>query len=272
MPTGRERFLQVARKVKRAAHHLDSLEPMVRRFVAEEPYRVSARVENGGVTYYVAEVKPTPDELPLVAGDVIQCLVTALDHLAYQIVCADTNDHPPEPGKIYFPFANTVKEYERDKYKRLPGASAGSVAAFDQVKPYKGGNDSLWALHQLNRIEKHRTLLTVGSRMLGTDVFHDQMNSLMRMPGFPPHHVEALKQLTGSVVIYDKGDDLVPLHVGQVLFRDESTTTPSDALKFHFGVAIDEPNYYWHADIVDALKQFVASVVETIDMLKPRLG
>ncbi len=31
----------------------------------------------------------------------------------------------------------------------------------DVIKPYKGGNDALWALHDLNILDKHRILLPV---------------------------------------------------------------------------------------------------------------
>ena len=37
-----------------------------------------------------------------------------------------------------------------------------AVDAIDAIKPYKGGNDTLWRLHGLNNIDKHRLLITVG--------------------------------------------------------------------------------------------------------------
>ena len=42
--------------------------------------------------------------------------------------------------------------------------------AIDAVKPYKGGNDSLWRLHQLNLADKHRFLITVGSQLWSIDL------------------------------------------------------------------------------------------------------
>jgi len=34
----------------------------------------------------------------------------------------------------------------------------------------KGGNDVLWQLHELNNVDKHRLILTVGSAVRSTDL------------------------------------------------------------------------------------------------------
>ena len=33
--------------------------------------------------------------------------------------------------------------------------------AIDAARPYKGGNQALWSIHELNNIDKHRSLFTV---------------------------------------------------------------------------------------------------------------
>jgi hypothetical protein len=38
-----------------------------------------------------------------------------------------------------------------------------AVKAIDGFEPYKGGNDLLWRIHELNNIDKHRALFTVDS-------------------------------------------------------------------------------------------------------------
>jgi hypothetical protein len=59
--------------------------------------------------YYVLSVEPTPESLALIAGDAIQNLMSALDHLAFQMVCNDTEDNPPNPSWIYFPIADASR-------------------------------------------------------------------------------------------------------------------------------------------------------------------
>ena len=34
------------------------------------------------------------------------------------------------------------------------------IKAIDALKPYKGGNDALWRIHELDNIDKHRALFT----------------------------------------------------------------------------------------------------------------
>jgi hypothetical protein len=35
-----------------------------------------------------------------------------------------------------------------------------AIKFIDALKPYKDGNDALWRIHELNNIDKHRTLFT----------------------------------------------------------------------------------------------------------------
>jgi hypothetical protein len=35
-----------------------------------------------------------------------------------------------------------------------------AIKAIDAFKPYKGGNEHLWKIHELNNIDKHRLLFT----------------------------------------------------------------------------------------------------------------
>ena len=48
--------------------------------------------------------------------------MSALDHLAYQIVCSDTGDNPPNPNWIYFPVADDAAKYEGKKRGKIEGA------------------------------------------------------------------------------------------------------------------------------------------------------
>jgi hypothetical protein len=43
-----------------------------------------------------------------------------------------------------------------------------AIEAIDALKPYKGGNDALWRIHELDNIDKHRTLFTLAHDFLFT--------------------------------------------------------------------------------------------------------
>ena len=92
MPTVDERLKQVTLKIKRAKEHVSDLEREMRSFLDTNPYKVGAKhdPQTRKLIYYVTSAESTPDCLPLIAGDAIQNLMSALDHLAYQLVCSDT--------------------------------------------------------------------------------------------------------------------------------------------------------------------------------------
>jgi hypothetical protein len=96
------------------------------------------------------------------AGDVIQNLRSALDHLAFQLVMVGTNDvGPANPSRIQFPIHRDRGTYDSNKSARTEGMREDAKLAIDAAKPYKGGNEALWRIHELNNIDKHRMLFTV---------------------------------------------------------------------------------------------------------------
>ena len=142
--------------------------------------------------------------------------MSALDHLAYQIVCNDTGDNPPNPIWIYFPITGDAQEYETKKHGKMKGARNETFEAIDALKPYKGGNDDLWELYRLNNIDKHRLLITVGSMFQRLDLGAHMREHMRR--AFPDFDAPSI-----SVFIRPK-DTLFPLKAGDELFIDAPVT------------------------------------------------
>lgn len=140
MPTVDDRLKQVTSKIKRAKEHVSDLERQLRAFLDSNPYKVSAKhdPETRKLVYYVSGVQATPDCLPLVAGDAIQNLMSALDHLAYQIVCSDTGDKPPNPNWIYFPIADNATKYEAKKAWQNGRSGSGVFRRNRQAQTVQG--------------------------------------------------------------------------------------------------------------------------------------
>jgi hypothetical protein len=64
--------------------------------------------------------------------------------------------------KIYFPITDTSAQYASLVVKgKLNSFGKPAIKAIDAIKPYKGGNDALWELKELNNIDKHRLLLAL---------------------------------------------------------------------------------------------------------------
>ena len=121
MPTIDERLAHVTLKVKRAKEHIADLDREIRRFLDANPYKVGTKrdAQSRKLIYYVSAVEQTPACLALIAGDAIQNLMSALDHLAYQLVLSDTGDNPPNPNWIYFPIADDAAKYEAKKRGKI---------------------------------------------------------------------------------------------------------------------------------------------------------
>lgn len=160
-------------KIKRADEHLNALYAEMQTFF--EPY------SNRRIVYdvfdrpwHIIVVRPLLDELPplrlsLICGDAVHNLRTALDHLVWQLVLTEGN----EPGKWNsFPIYSDPKAFTRDarsrKKKRGPGPLEGidpngeAWAVIEGAQPYRADNpraNPLSMLHELDVIDKHRTLL-----------------------------------------------------------------------------------------------------------------
>src|SRR6516162_9929947 len=203
-------------KLDRAKQHLGELEQALKSFYDTKPYRFSGKsnLATRIVVYSMDSVTPVPEEIPLIAGDIIQNLRSALDHLAYQLYLrgggsAETGRH------IYFPICESKTVYEDKKRRQTRGMTQQAIAAIDAVQPYKGGNDVLWRLSELNNIDKHRLIFTVGSGVRSLD-----LGSYMQQHA-PPGSL--LSQAQGLSAFFKPKNNDYPLEIGTVILADQTT-------------------------------------------------
>lgn len=276
MPTVAERLCHVTLKVERAKKHVSDLEREIQSFLETRPYKVGCKVdpETRKPTYYVSSVEPTPKSLPLIAGDAVQNLMSALDHLAYQLVLSDTADAPPNARWIYFPIQDDATKYEAKKAGKIQGASKDTIDAIDSLKPYKGGNDLLWMLYRLNNIEKHRLLFTVGSCAAGIHAGQIAARTLSRWMSqneprpFLHRAVKTLKGLGTFLIPKDKG---FPLEPGFKLYTGATDEEPDPDQEFRFDIAINEPGIVESESLLVTLHQLTTMVEGIVTDLTPRL-
>jgi hypothetical protein len=207
----------VIMKIERAKRHMEELESVMRVFFGSKPYRFSGKPDTRRrcVEYTVDTAKPVPAEIPLVVGDVIQNLRSALDQVAYQLYLKGGDSHR-RASRVSFQIFDSFKEYQQEKLKKLPGVRAAAVAKIDAIQPYKGGNDVLWALNKLNNIDKHRLLLTVGSAVRGVDVGKMMFQSMAKTNP----RIQVTKDLS---MFFAPNDNSYPLEVGTLVFADQTT-------------------------------------------------
>jgi hypothetical protein len=272
MPSITERLIHITLKVQRAKLHIASLEREIRAFLDTKPYEVGTKrdPQTRRLIYYVTKVDPVPVVLALIAGDAVQNLMCALDHLAYQLVGSDTGDKPPNPNWIYFPIADDAARYNAKKARKMEGAAQETLDAVDALKPYKGGNDSLWVLYRLNNVEKHRLLLTVGSKATSFNVLRDAARNV------PPGEVwkrarPLLEQLADQGLFLQLKDTGFPLKAGFELYIDRVDAEPDPKQEFRFDVALNEAGIIESESLLTALQQLTTVVEGVITALAPRL-
>jgi hypothetical protein len=165
----RARLIRV--KIERAKKHVDDLEAAVVSLGEPSFNTISLEFEPGtGETRL--ESRPLhiygPD-IPTIAGDAIHNLRCALDHLAFQLVTVGITfgEQRVKPWQdIQFPIFNSPGTYESRKARCVEGARKEAVDAIDRLKPYKGGNEPLWLLRQLDNTDKHSFILATGEDVI----------------------------------------------------------------------------------------------------------
>ncbi len=155
------RLVGIRAKIERAEEHIRDLESRIRAFRQTEPYRIVCDQDSQPPNriYRVQIRSQPPPVMAVIAGEVIQHLRSVLDHLAWQLV--EANSKKPT-GDTCFPIYNTSTEYKTKPPGKVKGISTGAEGVIESVQPYQSGYGPLWELHKLNNFDKHRLLLIVG--------------------------------------------------------------------------------------------------------------
>src|SRR2546425_13371311 len=115
-----ERLVLIRAKVARANKHIQELDAALVAFFKTNPYVVQGKhdPDTGRPVYKMTKVDPVSVAVPVIAGDVLQNLRSALDYLAYQLVSVGTGSSGPF-DYVYFPIAASAAKYESDKRGKL---------------------------------------------------------------------------------------------------------------------------------------------------------
>ena len=100
---------------------------------------------------------PILPDIPVVIGEVLHNIRSSLD-LVISAVAKQCGGSGKGTG---FPFgadATALEDQITQKCKPLPHRAVDLIRKW---QPYKGGNDLLWAIHDLNRADKHREIVPV---------------------------------------------------------------------------------------------------------------
>lgn len=154
-------------KLERAKRHLQELRSEVDGFfkrggayvafeVAPE-YGQAVGTEIGAFVY--REQEGVPVMWAAIIGDVIHNIRSSLDLMAsdiHRITGGDAKDTP----YVHYPFCKEKTALsDMIKSRRLNRAGRDFLDIIEQTAPYKGGNDGLRAIHDLDLLDKHQALV-----------------------------------------------------------------------------------------------------------------
>jgi hypothetical protein len=166
-----DRLILIQVKVKRADKHLRDLAAEI--LTLEHTTILAADPNTGVAPHPIALLHPYKSQtVPTLSFDTVA--IAGDDHFAQQLVivgmeCAPVMPlRPEELRQIEFPIAETPEKYEAEKVRKIRRMLPEAIEAIDGLRPYKGGNDALWRIHELDNIDKHRALFTVAHDFLFT--------------------------------------------------------------------------------------------------------
>jgi hypothetical protein len=190
-------------KVERAEHHLSDFKALIAPYEGRRAYPVSEKLEtDGDEALHVHRLDiPEPEDpvLPVIAGDILFNLRSALDHIAVAMVRRPTNN-------TAFPIFGTDIEQldgagtgylhadDRARWERITkGFPKGAMPIVERAQPYRHrreGRDpqyvSIALLRTFQNADKHRRLVLVVSGLRDPIIWFDLGNrrkKRVRLPG-----------------------------------------------------------------------------------------
>jgi hypothetical protein len=227
-------------KVRRAEQHLDEVKAEMAAYASRDPYRaVRGRQPKGQrhIWLYRLEMTEEPDPMiPVIIGDCLYDLRSALDHLAVAMA------PPKRKASAAFPVETTdpwqkdpagdfiyPEERRRSFTSKVKGMPAEAVEMIMKAQPYQREGSELETLSLISRLEnadKHRTPITIGHGLMnarsviraggdvltqGTDGFRENGAEIAKFgfPGQAPHENAVTVEVCGiaSIAIKVAGTD-----------------------------------------------------------------
>jgi hypothetical protein len=144
-----------------AESQFEVLEIGIQAFRDSKPYRTFVEVDaqSGEKALRLEATQVVPRKLRASTGATIGAIRSSLDHLA--VVLAKRNN-AVRVTDVYFPISKSEAVFLDDGLKKIKRLAVADIEAIKKLKPYGGGNDSLFALHLINTGHKHTNLVAMG--------------------------------------------------------------------------------------------------------------
>jgi hypothetical protein len=256
------RLAPIRQKVERAKKHIFDLDSERAAFLDSNPYVLTGEyyVEHKTTAYFLDQSSPVPDIIRLIAGDAAHNLRSALDYLACALVEANGGTISRSTA---FPICESLQKYQAEASGKIKGMRKEACEAIERTKPYCGGNNTLWGIHELDRIDKHRLLVTVASVLnkFGYEIGLRELQNVVL--GF-----DEPIDLPRSTVWFNPPDRKFGAKKGDVIFSMFGNYEADKNVKFTFDVALGEPEVLKGKSLLETLK----AAVDTVEDLLPKFA
>lgn len=150
----------VRAKLDRAWEHIETLDAATAEFFESKPYEVVGEFEPD-VSEWVVSINPftePPPRVPVILGDVLHNLRSALDHLVCQLALLDTGE-TADCAKTQFPITSSEDNFMEKEPAGLRGLSDVHRAQIERHQPYHAGarmhDHVLMIVSSFNNVDKH---------------------------------------------------------------------------------------------------------------------
>jgi hypothetical protein len=160
-----ETLTSAQRKMKRGIEQVKTLCGEAKTFEGAKAYlfeseRKLRSANEAEYRCFAVQRKPIPFHWPLLAGEAIQNLRSALDHLVYEKSGGNR--------RTQFPIFTDHCEFKVLAPRKMKGVPASVMAKIEEAQPYRllpevPAHDPLAQLSALSNLDKHRVLATVAS-------------------------------------------------------------------------------------------------------------
>ena len=262
-------------KIERAERHTREVAEVVQTFLANNPYSIVKEDDpSAGQRVWKLRIhKCVPAELSAIVGDAIHNARSALDLIAVAVVRHCQPDRVSY-NHVKFVIRKSREEFEAALLSNIKGASSEARRIFEDLKPYKGGDEAFWRLHQLDILDKHKALIPVGAAYHSFDMSMVPSAKLLAYSGMGSPYLWEKMRATAPRIRFKPADRQFPLKDGAELYRAPLESPFEDEPQFSFEVAFGEGQILDGEPVIPALTQiceFVKVVCTTFEttILKP---
>jgi hypothetical protein len=184
-------------------------------------------------------------------------------------------NRPTGPQKNdYFIIRDSTSTFEAALKGVIKDLRPDAVDVLRSIEPYQGGKGhELWVLNRLDIIDKHRLLVTIGSRFQSVDLAAYMRPSIEKMiiGHFGSKNHPLLPLVANLPSLFFGEDSFFPLKAGDELLVGTADDEVNEKMQFRFNVALYEPGIVEGKPLLETVQHLADLVSSVFEILKPCL-